>query len=42
MSNVIITATSSGIGLELVKLFAEAGHDVLALSRNEKPIERLQ
>lgn len=42
MSNVIITGTSRGIGFELVKLFAEAGHHVLALSRNEKPIERLQ
>ena|SRR5690606_37271 len=42
MSNVIITGTSRGIGFELVKLFAEAGHHVLALSRNEKPVESLQ
>lgn len=40
--NVIITGTSRGIGFELVKLFAKAGHHVLALSRNEKPIKNLK
>lgn len=40
--NIIITGTSRGIGFELVKLFAKAGHHVLALSRNEKPIENLK
>ena len=40
--NVIITGTSRGIGYELVKLFAEQGHNVLALSRNEIPIKSLQ
>ncbi len=39
--NIIITGTSRGIGFELVKLYAKAGHQVLALSRNEKPIENL-
>ena len=39
---VIITGTSRGIGLELVKLFAEQGHNVLALSRNETPVKALQ
>jgi NAD(P)-dependent dehydrogenase (short-subunit alcohol dehydrogenase family) len=39
--NIIITGTSRGIGFELVKLFAEAGHNVLALSRNDKPIKNL-
>ncbi|WP_406684850.1 SDR family oxidoreductase [Seonamhaeicola sp. MEBiC1930] len=39
--NIIITGTSRGIGFELVKLFAEAGHKVLALSRNERPIQEL-
>lgn len=39
--NIIITGTSRGIGFELVKLFAEAGHHVLALSRNDKPIKNL-
>jgi len=38
MANIIITGTSRGIGLELVKLFAQAGHQVLALSRNAKPV----
>ncbi|WP_111685567.1 SDR family NAD(P)-dependent oxidoreductase [Winogradskyella tangerina] len=39
--NVIITGTSRGIGFELVKLFANAGHNVLALSRNAKPVQEL-
>ncbi|MGC1204682.1 MAG: SDR family oxidoreductase [Flavobacteriaceae bacterium] len=39
--NIIITGTSRGIGFELVKLFSKAGHNVLALSRNEKPIKNL-
>ncbi|GHC48990.1 SDR family NAD(P)-dependent oxidoreductase [Ulvibacter litoralis] len=38
MKNIIITGTSRGIGFELVQLFAEAGHNVLALSRNAQPI----
>lgn len=41
MANIIITGTSRGIGFELVKLFAKAGHQVLALSRNEKPVKDL-
>jgi NAD(P)-dependent dehydrogenase (short-subunit alcohol dehydrogenase family) len=39
--NIIITGTSRGIGYELVQLFAKAGHQVLALSRNEKPVQDL-
>ncbi|MGC1517113.1 MAG: SDR family oxidoreductase [Maribacter sp.] len=42
MGHIIITGTSRGIGFELAKLMADAGHSVLALSRNEKPIENLQ
>jgi NAD(P)-dependent dehydrogenase (short-subunit alcohol dehydrogenase family) len=38
---VIITGTSRGIGYELVKLFANRGHKVLALSRNPQPINDL-
>ena len=33
MGNIIITGTSRGIGFELVKLFAQGGHQSLALSR---------
>ena len=39
--NVVITGTSSGIGFELAKQFANAGHRVLALSRKTEPIENL-
>ena len=39
--NIIITGTSQGIGFELVKLFANAGHKVLALSRNSESISNL-
>ncbi|WP_424495137.1 SDR family NAD(P)-dependent oxidoreductase [Salinimicrobium sp. GXAS 041] len=41
MKNVVITGTSRGIGFELVKKFSEAGHRVLALSRNEQPVKEL-
>lgn len=39
--NIIITGTSRGIGYELVSLFANAGHNVLALSRNAAPVSGL-
>ena len=39
MKNVIITGTSRGIGIELARLFADAGHNVLALSRNAVPVQ---
>lgn len=42
MKNIIITGTSRGIGYELVKLFAQKGHSVLALSRNDKPVKSLK
>jgi len=41
MSNIIITGTSRGIGFELAKLFADDGHQVLALSRNDSAISGL-
>lgn len=41
MKHIVITGTSRGIGLELVKYVAEAGHRVLALSRNENPVRDL-
>ena len=42
MANIIITGTSRGIGYELVKLFAQEGHRVLALSRNDRPVSDLK
>ena len=42
MANVIVTGSSRGIGFELAQLFANDGHKVLALSRNNKPISELQ
>ena len=41
IKNIVITGTSRGIGYELVALFTNAGHNVLALSRNEVPISGL-
>ena len=38
---IIITGTSRGIGFELVHLFANQGHNVLALSRNAQPVNNL-
>ena len=38
MKNIIITGTSRGIGLELALQFANAGHQVLAISRNTPKI----
>ncbi|MBQ4915998.1 SDR family oxidoreductase [Maribacter sp. MMG018] len=42
MAKVIITGASRGIGFEMAKLFANENHEVLALSRNEKPIKKLE
>ena len=39
MKNIVITGTSRGIGFEMVSIFAGMGHNVLALSRDEKPIK---
>ncbi len=41
MKNVIITGTSRGIGYELAQLFANSNHNVLAISRNSEPINKL-
>lgn len=40
--HIIITGTSRGIGFELVKIFANQGHHVYALSRNATPVAELQ
>ena len=42
MANVIVTGSSRGIGFELAQLFADEGHQVLALSRNDTPISNLK
>jgi len=42
MANIIVTGSSRGIGFELAKLFGDEGHQVLALSRNSKPISNLR
>ncbi|MDT0686325.1 SDR family NAD(P)-dependent oxidoreductase [Autumnicola psychrophila] len=42
MKHVIITGTSRGIGFELTKKFSEAGHKVLAISRNPQPVSELK
>ncbi|CAM1361249.1 Short-chain dehydrogenase [Tenacibaculum sediminilitoris] len=41
MKNIVITGTSRGIGFELAQQFAYQGHQVLALSRNTKPLEQV-
>ena len=41
MANVVITGCSRGIGLELARLFADKGHNVLAISRNPEPVSSL-
>lgn len=40
--NIIITGTSRGIGLALVKYFSNNGHQVLALSRSPEKLEALK
>lgn len=40
--NIIVTGTSRGIGLELVKYLTKEDHRVLALSRNDKPVQALK
>jgi len=41
MKHVVITGTSRGMGFEMVKMFSEAGHNVIALSRNPESLQAL-
>ncbi len=41
MKNIIITGTSRGIGYELAQIFAKNNCNVLALSRNSEPLNKL-
>lgn len=41
MKHVVITGTSRGIGFELAQLFANNGHQVLAISRNIEPLSAI-
>ena len=41
MKNIIITGTSRGIGFELAQIFAKNNCNVLALSRNSEPLNKL-
>ena len=38
---IVITGTSRGIGFELAQQFANEGHQVIALSRNSIPLEKI-
>lgn len=42
MKNIVITGTSRGIGLELVKSFSLQGHRILALSRKPSSVQELE
>ncbi|MBQ9828096.1 MAG: SDR family NAD(P)-dependent oxidoreductase [Lachnospiraceae bacterium] len=38
----LVTGASGGIGLELAKLFARDGHDLVLVARSEKKLKKLK
>ena len=42
MKTLLVTGASRGVGFEICKQVAAAGHKVLALSRNIKPLEVME
>jgi 3-oxoacyl-[acyl-carrier protein] reductase len=42
VKQILITGTSRGVGLELVRIFSNMGHRVISLSRNIKPVKDLE
>ena len=42
MAKIVVTGCSRGIGYELVRLLLKEGHEVLALSGNTDPLQKLQ
>ncbi|WP_445384240.1 SDR family NAD(P)-dependent oxidoreductase [Robiginitalea sp. IMCC44478] len=42
MAKIVVTGCSRGIGYELVRLLLKDGHEVLGLSRNTDPLQKLQ
>lgn len=42
MATALVTGASSGIGLELAKVFAQTGHDVVLVARSEDKLQALQ
>jgi len=41
VKQILITGTSRGIGLELVRIFSNLGHRVISISRNIQPVKDL-
>lgn len=40
--NIVVSGASQGIGMEIVKIFLQKGHEVLAIARNKAKLKQLQ